>query len=151
MSGIDDTADVSAQLRQLKQLTREIDNFRDIAKYILPTPGETPRLNGVDIFGGVMPLSGSVGGDHLIYVDFKQRFDLDARITRAREERRFDLVENLEWCRRKAGIVTALPVQAWQSQTRLEPIRPRRSTARQCGQSMTRPAMVPGPAGRVAA
>ena len=104
MSGIDDTADVSAQLRQLKQLTREIDNFRDIAKYILPTPGETPRLNGVDIFGGVMPLSGSVGGDHLIYVDFKQRFDLDARITRAREERRFDLVENLEWCRRKAGI-----------------------------------------------
>ena len=63
-----------------------------------------PRLNGVDIFGGVMPLSGSVGGDHLIYVDFKQRFDLDARIALAREQRRWDVVENLEWCRRKAGI-----------------------------------------------
>ena len=104
MSSIDETDDVSAQLRQLKQLTREIDNFRDIAKYILPTPGETPRLDGVDIFGGVLPLSGSVGGDHLIYVDFKQRFDLDARIALARQQGRFDVVENLEWCRRKAGI-----------------------------------------------
>src|SRR6185503_19479599 len=82
----------------------EIDNFRDIARYILPTPGEMPRLHGVDIFGGVLPLSGSVGGDHLIYIDFKQRFDLDARIALAREERRWDVVENLEWCRRKAGI-----------------------------------------------
>jgi hypothetical protein len=87
VSPIDETEDVSAQLRQLKQLTREIDNFRDIARYILPTPGEMPRLHGVDIFGGVLPLSGSVGGDHLIYVDFKQRFDLDAaspwRVSRA--------------------------------------------------------------------
>jgi serine phosphatase RsbU (regulator of sigma subunit) len=104
LSPIDETDDVPAQLRQLKQLTREIDNFRDIARYILPTPGETPRLDGVDIFGGVMPLSGSVGGDHLIYVDFKQRFDLDARIALAREQGRFDVVENLQWCRRKAGI-----------------------------------------------
>jgi serine phosphatase RsbU (regulator of sigma subunit) len=104
LSPLDDTDDISAQLRQLKQLTREIDNFRDIARYILPTPGEMPRLDGVDIFGGVMPLSGSVGGDHLIYVDFKQRFDLDARIALAREQGRFDVVENLQWCRRKAGI-----------------------------------------------
>ena len=104
MSSIDETEEVSAQLRQLKQLTREIDNFRDIASYILPTPGEMPRLQGIDIFGGVLPLSGSVGGDHMIYVDFKQRFDLDARIARAREQGRPDVVENLERCRRKAGI-----------------------------------------------
>jgi serine phosphatase RsbU (regulator of sigma subunit) len=99
-----DESDVSAQLRQLEQLTREIDNFRDIAKYILPTPGETPRVQGFDIFGGTLPVSGSVGGDHLIYVDFKQRFDLDARIALAREQGRLDLVTHLEWCRRKAGI-----------------------------------------------
>jgi serine phosphatase RsbU (regulator of sigma subunit) len=104
VSSIDETDEVSAQLRQLKQLTREIDNFRDIAKYILPTPGEMPHLEGVDIYGGVLPLSGSVGGDHLIYVDFKQRFDLDARIARAREQGRYDVVQNLEWCRRKTGI-----------------------------------------------
>ena len=103
MSTIDES-DVSAQLRQLEQLTREIDNFRDIAKYILPTPGETPRLQGFDIFGGTLPLSGSVGGDHLIYLDFKQRFDLDARIALARDQGRPDVVTHLEWCRRKAGI-----------------------------------------------
>ena len=104
MSPIDETEEISAQLRQLRQLTREIDNFRDIARYILPTPGEMPRLQGVDIFGGVLALSGSVGGDHLIYVDFKQRFDLDARIAQAREQGRHDVVQHLEWCRRKAGI-----------------------------------------------
>jgi len=104
VSSIDESDDVSAQLRQLEQLTREINNFRDIAKYILPTPGEVPRLQGLDIFGGTLPQSGSVGGDHLIYVDFKQRFDLDARIALAREQGRPDLVTHLEWCRRKAGI-----------------------------------------------
>jgi len=104
VSSIDETEEVSAQLRQLKQLTREIDNFRDIARYILPTPGEMPVLQGMDIFGGVLPLSGSVGGDHLIYVDFKQRFDLDARIAQARDHGRYDVVQHLEWCRRKAGI-----------------------------------------------
>jgi serine phosphatase RsbU (regulator of sigma subunit) len=51
-----------------------------------------PRLQGFDIFGGTLPLSGSVGGDHLIYVDFKQRFDLDARIALAREQGRHDVV-----------------------------------------------------------
>jgi serine phosphatase RsbU (regulator of sigma subunit) len=104
VSRIDESDDVSAQLRQLKQLTREIDNFRDIAKYILPTPGEMPRLQGLDIFGGTLPLSGSAGGDHLIYVDFKRRFDLDARIALAREQGRHDIITHLEWCRRKAGI-----------------------------------------------
>ena len=39
----------------------------------------------------MLPLSGSVGGDHLIYVDFKQRFDLDARIALAREQGRHDV------------------------------------------------------------
>ena len=63
MSSIDESDAVSAQLRQLEQLTREIATVRDIAKDILPTPGEVPRLQGLDIFGGTLPQSGSVGGD----------------------------------------------------------------------------------------
>ena len=63
-----------------------------------------PSLNGVDIFGGVLPLSGSVGGDHLIYVDFKQRFDLPARIERAHNGGRPDVAEQLTQLQRKAGI-----------------------------------------------
>jgi molecular chaperone HtpG len=35
----------------LKQLTGELDNFEDIAKYLLPQPGEVPRLHGIDVFG----------------------------------------------------------------------------------------------------
>jgi serine phosphatase RsbU (regulator of sigma subunit) len=61
-------------------------------------------LQGLDIFGGTMPLSGSIGGDHLIYVDFKQRFDLEARIALAREQNSPDVVLQLERCRHKAGI-----------------------------------------------
>jgi len=93
--------DIAAQLRQL---TRELDNFRDIAKYILPTPGEIPRLQGLDIFGGTVAFSGSIGGDHLIYVDFKRRFDLDARIALAREQGMSEVVTQLDRCRHKAGI-----------------------------------------------
>jgi serine phosphatase RsbU (regulator of sigma subunit) len=88
----------------VKRLTRELDNFRDIAKYFLPTPGDVPRLSGIDIFGGTLPLGGSAGGDHIIYVDFKRRYDLDARIARAQIEGRTDLVVELERCRHKAGL-----------------------------------------------
>jgi serine phosphatase RsbU (regulator of sigma subunit) len=98
---VDDATELSARLLQLQ---RELDNFRDIAKYILPTPGEIPRLQGLDIFGGTLALSGAAGGDHLIYVDFKRRFDLDARIQLAREQGMHEVVTSLERCRQKAGI-----------------------------------------------
>jgi serine phosphatase RsbU (regulator of sigma subunit) len=89
---------------ELERLTRELDNFQNIAKYLVPLPGEVPRLSGIDVWGGSLQLNGSVGGDHITYIDFKQRFDLNARIERAREERRHDVADNLEGCRHKAGI-----------------------------------------------
>jgi serine phosphatase RsbU (regulator of sigma subunit) len=89
---------------QLALLTRELENFSDIVSHIVPLPGESPTLRGIDVYGGVIPLNGVVGGDHIIYVDFKKRFDLDARIKQATSEGRFDVVENLTRCRNKAGI-----------------------------------------------
>jgi serine phosphatase RsbU (regulator of sigma subunit) len=89
---------------ELERLTRELDNFQNIAKYLVPLPGEVPRLGGIDVWGGSLPLVGPVGGDHITYVDFKQRFDLQARIARAREEGRHEVAENLEGCWHKAGI-----------------------------------------------
>ena len=65
---------------RVEQLTGELANFEEIAKYLIPQPGDLPRLKGIDIYGGTVPLNGVVGGDHLIYVDFKQRFDLETRI-----------------------------------------------------------------------
>ncbi len=90
--------DVSALL---KQLTDELENFEDIARYLLPQPGDVPRLSGIDIYGGTLPLNGTVGGDHLIYVDFKERFDLRARVE---QEWRSEVVDNLNRCERTAGI-----------------------------------------------
>src|SRR4249919_1198533 len=88
----------------LRQLTSELENFEDIARYLLPLPGEVPRLDGIDVCGGTLALNGLVGGDHIIYVDFKQRFDLRARIKRATAEGRIEVAENLKRCGKMAGI-----------------------------------------------
>ena len=87
-----------------KKLSSELRNFEEIARGIIPRPGSVPSLACVDVGGQVLPLNGIAGGDHLIYVDFKRRYDLDARIRKATEAGRPDVVSNLELCRRKAGI-----------------------------------------------
>jgi serine phosphatase RsbU (regulator of sigma subunit) len=90
---------------RLRHLAGELENFEDIARFLLPRPGEIPRLSGIDIYGGALALNGVVGGDHLIYVDFKQRFDLEARIRHAADAGRHEVVENLRRCQKMAGIV----------------------------------------------
>ncbi len=87
-----------------EELSRELRNFEEIARGIIPRPGSVPSLACMDVCGRVLPLNGIAGGDHLIYVDFKKRYDLDARIKKATEAGRPDIVGNLERCRRKAGI-----------------------------------------------
>ncbi len=88
----------------MRQLTGELANFEEIAKHLIPQPGDLPRLDGIDVYGGTIPLNGVVGGDHLIYVDFKQRFDLEARIQQALGGGRVEVVDNLRRCQRTAGI-----------------------------------------------
>jgi serine phosphatase RsbU (regulator of sigma subunit) len=86
------------------RLAGELENFEEIVKHLIPKPGGIPQVNGIDTYGGTLALSQSVGGDHLIYVDFSQRFDLEARIQKGMEEGRFDVVENLKRCQKTAGI-----------------------------------------------
>jgi hypothetical protein len=59
-----------------QDLSRELRNFEDIARGIMPRPGSVPSLAGIDVSGQILPLNGIAGGDHLIYVDFKKRYDL---------------------------------------------------------------------------
>jgi serine phosphatase RsbU (regulator of sigma subunit) len=87
-----------------EQLTREFKNFEEIAQGIVPRPGSIPSLQGMDVYGRTLPLNGIVGGDHLIYVDFKKRHDLDARIKVAEEAGRHDVVARLDRCRQTAGV-----------------------------------------------
>lgn len=90
--------------RLLTHLRRELENFQDIASHLLPQRGEVPRLPGIEVWGGTRPLAGAAGGDHIIYVDFKQRFDLPARIARAEADGRHGIADNLRRCGQTAGI-----------------------------------------------
>ncbi len=104
------TNDESTQesvVRHVRELESELENFHEIARHLMPEPGDLPHVGGFDIHGETMPLSGVLGGDHLIYLDFKQRFDLDARIARALAQDRPEIAANLSDCRRRAGIVLA--------------------------------------------
>lgn len=93
--------------RDSAELASELRNFQEIASQIKPRPGELPRLAGFDIYGETIPLKGTVGGDHVIYLDFKQRYDLDARIAQALAENRPEVAEKLAQCKSRAGIVVA--------------------------------------------
>jgi serine phosphatase RsbU (regulator of sigma subunit) len=85
-------------------LARELENFQQIASSVLPPPGEIPRLPGLDIHGRMLPLNGIVGGDHIVYVDFNRRFDLDRRLEKATDP----LVRaNLAKGRTRAGLLLA--------------------------------------------
>jgi len=88
----------------MKQLRDELENFERIAEHLIPKPGDLPRLSGFDVHGGTLALNGILGGDHLIYVDFKQRFDLERRIQHATERGRAEVVQNLRRCQRTVGI-----------------------------------------------
>lgn len=87
-----------------EQLARELENFEEIARGIMPRPGSIPSLAGVEVYGETLPLNGIVGGDHLIYVDFKKRHDLDARIKLAEQAGHPEIAASLDRCRSTAGV-----------------------------------------------
>jgi serine phosphatase RsbU (regulator of sigma subunit) len=87
-----------------EQLAKEFENFEEIARGIMPRSGSIPSLVGVEVYGETLPLNGIVGGDHLIYVDFNKRHDMEARIKLAEDAGRSDIVANLDHCRKTAGV-----------------------------------------------
>ena len=88
-------------------LTEELENFQQIALALKPSPGNVPRLAGVDIHGLTRPLKQEIGGDHLIYLDFNKRYALDRRIEEAESRGRGDVADRLRQCRHRAGILLA--------------------------------------------
>jgi len=49
---------------------------------LMPVEGAIPRLPGIEMYGSSIP-AGTVGGDLFEYINFQQRYDIDARIQRA--------------------------------------------------------------------
>jgi len=48
----------------------------------MPVEGAIPHLPGIEMFGNSIP-AGTVGGDLFEYINFQQRYDIDARIQQA--------------------------------------------------------------------
>ena len=66
-------------------MTREhtdlsIDEY--LRERLMPVEGAIPQIPGIEMYGNSVP-AGSVGGDLFEYINFQQRYDLDARIGQA--------------------------------------------------------------------
>src|ERR1700743_547581 len=49
---------------------------------LMPVEGGIPHIPGIEMFGNSIP-AGTVGGDLFEYINFQQRYDIDARIQQA--------------------------------------------------------------------
>lgn len=92
---------------QLAHLADELQNFQEIARCLNPSSGEIPTIAGVEIAGLSMPLREVIGGDHIIYIDFDKRYDLEARIAEAEREGRKEVAKQLRRLKTRAGILVA--------------------------------------------
>ncbi len=89
----------------LNECFLEIENFNRIFKQVIPTSGEVPELNNIDISGKSFPLNGVLGGDHIIYIDFNKRYNLDEHIQEALKNGNLKLSAKLSELRSKAGFL----------------------------------------------
>ncbi len=89
------------------ELRAELANLEEIALATKPSSSDLPNLRGVDINGVSIPLRQAIGGDHVIYLDFKVRYDLDRRIREAEEAGRERVVAGLRQSQQRAGVLVA--------------------------------------------
>ena len=92
---------------ELRIAKAEIRNLQEITAPIVPQAGQIPQIHGIDIYGESIQLNGALGGDHIIFLDFKKRFDFPERIKRAQSCGKDALARQLELTSRKAGILVA--------------------------------------------
>src|SRR5579871_4101510 len=63
-------------------LAPTIDEY--LRKRLMPVEGAIPQLSGIEMYGNSIP-AGSVGGDVFEYINFQQRYNIDARIALAQQ------------------------------------------------------------------
>ncbi len=95
--------DHSARLTKAED---ELANFRSMMDYVHHIPDEVSLAN-FDAYGEIFPLNGVLGGDHIIFLDFERRYNLEGRIEKARQKGREEVARNLEECRNRVGILLA--------------------------------------------
>jgi serine phosphatase RsbU (regulator of sigma subunit) len=81
----------------------------------MPVEGAIPHVAGIEMYGNSVP-AGTVGGDLFEYINFQQRYDIDARIARANRlaeefleplppgaEPRNSVDDHVEWLQSRPG------------------------------------------------
>src|SRR5260370_4318624 len=63
-------------------LAPTIDEY--LRKRLMPVEGAIPHLPGIEMYGNSIP-AGQVGGDLFEYINFQQRYNIDARIARTQK------------------------------------------------------------------
>lgn len=66
----------------IPQIEPTIDDY--LRKRLMPVEGVIPHLPGIEMYGDSIP-AGSVGGDLFEYINFHQRYNIDARIDAAQK------------------------------------------------------------------
>jgi serine phosphatase RsbU (regulator of sigma subunit) len=84
----------------------EIENFVEIVRRIRP-PSQPMPHGTIDVYGGSRFLNGAAGGDHIIYLDFDERYDIDRRIRQANESSNRRVAAKLAEIRERLGILVA--------------------------------------------
>ncbi len=95
-----------------------IDEY--LRKRLMPVEGVIPHLPGIEMYGNSIP-AGTVGGDLFEYINFQQRYDIDARIERAQHlaqlylepmppgaPPRNSVDDHVEWLRSRPGFTPEL-------------------------------------------
>lgn len=98
-----------------------IDEY--LRKRLMPVEGAIPHLPGIEMYGNSIP-AGTVGGDLFEYINFQQRYDIDARIGRAQklsqeflaplpagEEPRNSADDHVMWLRSRPGFTPELEAE----------------------------------------
>lgn len=94
-----------------------------LRKRLMPVEGTIPHLPGTDMFGNSIP-AGTVGGDLFEYINFQQRYNIDARIAGALKRSkdyleplphlhalRNSVDEHVQWLESKPGFEPAMAAE----------------------------------------
>lgn len=98
--------EVSSQATGEGFCCHEVENFVDIVRRIRPPSQPIPH-GTIDVYGGSTFLNGAAGGDHIIYLDFDERYDIDRRIRQAVEAKNDAVAAKLAEIRGRLGILVA--------------------------------------------
>ena len=91
-----------------RKLDKELrEGARNLGQSLTPEAGSIPRIPNVDICSAMLPLNGVAGGDLITFVNFKERYDLDARIAHAHAHGADQTAQNLQRLKRTGGVLVA--------------------------------------------